>query len=82
MSSITERYSIPAPTKAQRPRTPGPGGPDGRPRRVAGQAGWQYSDMSQVHRLAELTGADFAAAAQAPAAVGEYVPTATPVGRK
>jgi len=31
---------------------------------------------------ADLTGADFAAAAQAMAAVGEYVQTATPVGRK
>jgi hypothetical protein len=31
---------------------------------------------------ADLTEADFAAAAQAPAAVGEYVQTAAPVGRK
>jgi hypothetical protein len=38
--------------------------------------------MSQVARLADLTGADFEAAARALAAVGEYVPTATPVGRK
>jgi hypothetical protein len=67
---------------------------------VAGQAGWQYADMSQVHRpvawaalcmlatgrgptaRADLTGTDFAAAAQAMAAVGEYVQTAAPVGRK
>jgi len=49
---------------------------------VAGRAGWQYSGMSQVHRLAGLAEADFAAAAQALAAVGEYVHTATPLGRK
>jgi hypothetical protein len=49
---------------------------------VPGRAGWQYSDMSQVHRLADLARADFAATARAPAAVGEYVPTARPVGRK
>jgi hypothetical protein len=67
---------------------------------VAGQAGWQYADMSQVHRplawaalcalatgrgptgRADLAWADFAAAAQAMAAVGEYVQTAVPVGRK
>jgi len=67
---------------------------------MAGQAGWQYADMSQVHpplacaalctlatgreptARADLTEADFAAAAQAPTAVGEYVQTAAPVGRK
>jgi hypothetical protein len=72
---------------------------------VAGQAGWQYADMSQVHRPlawaalcalatgrgptaradlagADLARADFAAPAQAMAAVGEYVQTAVPVGRK
>jgi hypothetical protein len=49
---------------------------------MAAQAGWQYADMSQVHRPLARAALCVLATDRGPAAVGEYVQTAAPVGRK